>query len=133
MWITRRNSWPNRNSQITGWTRPAAMNAGWRRTACSVRPVRYQVCRSVVLSWFSGRYRSRAGAAGVVPVAGGVAVMTGSPQWGSGGQDAGHGRRAVVAAGAQGPAGDPQVADVGQVLQDAGGPGDVGAGRQFQV
>ena len=26
MSITRRNSWPNRNSQITGWTRPTAMN-----------------------------------------------------------------------------------------------------------
>ena len=46
--MTRRNSWPNKNSQITGWMTLNASTHGCLTRACSFLPVRYQVCAMAV-------------------------------------------------------------------------------------
>jgi hypothetical protein len=46
--MTRRNSWPNKNSHITGWMTLNASTHGCLTRACSFLPVRYQVCAMVV-------------------------------------------------------------------------------------
>src|SRR5690348_16675925 len=48
MSIARRNSWPNRNSQMAGWTTLNDSTHGCLTRACSLRPVRYQVCARAV-------------------------------------------------------------------------------------
>src|SRR5689334_22559774 len=48
MSIARRNSWPNRNSQMAGWTTLNDSTQGCLARACSLRPVRYQVCARAV-------------------------------------------------------------------------------------
>src|SRR5512142_1397304 len=95
MSIARRNSWPNRNSQMAGWTTLNASTQGCLTRACTLRPVRYQVCARAVRNGtvvegavLEGAVLEGAvleGAAWIGAAAGSeficVVVITCSPQW----------------------------------------------------